>query len=190
MLQFTERECQGMAWAKQQIGLIHRKINCLNNQLVLVIHLFLYFTDGHACMHECDQLCQNQPLMHTTPKNSFRQCMDSFINKLIGGSAFAEACFRGLFPRHVQHLQVLGCALNATGWLVQAIALLEITLLEITPQLIHDIGHGLNHIYHILSVMGPSTHLFTLQIAELHCNLLLCGSLPPPTLHHKCLWCW
>ena len=46
-----------------------------------------------------------------------------------------------LFLRAVRHPRVLGCPLNATGWLVQAT-----TLLEITTQLVDDIGHGFSYI--------------------------------------------
>ena len=42
----------------------------------------------------------------------------------------------------IANLLLLGCVLNATGWLVQAA-----TLLEITIQLVHDIiGHGYSYI--------------------------------------------
>ena len=37
--------------------------------------------------------------------------------------------------------RVLGCPLNATGWLVQAT-----TLLETIARLVDDIGHGLSYV--------------------------------------------
>ena len=41
----------------------------------------------------------------------------------------------------VRRPRVLGCPLNTTGWLVQAT-----TLLEITIQLVDDIGHELSYV--------------------------------------------
>ena len=66
----------------------------------------------------------------------------------------------------------------ATGWLVQAA-----TLLEITTRLADNIGHGFCD---CLSAMGLVGH-FTLEITELSCNPSLHGSLHP--YMYMCLWC-
>ena len=72
-------------------------------------------------------------------KEQFLSSVDSSINKLsaplpnVDGSDFAETS--------VRHPQVLGCPLNATGWLVQATI-----LLKITTQLVDDIGHRFSYI--------------------------------------------
>ena len=52
--------------------------------------------------------------------------------------------------RPVRCPQVLGCQLNATGWLVQAT-----TLLEITTRLVDDIGMDLAMFFDSLSAIGP-----------------------------------
>ena len=88
----------------------------------------------------------------------------------------------GLFLRSVRCARVLGCPLNAAGWLVQAT-----TLLEITTQLVNDIDHGFSYVLWQFECNGASFRLLvdhsTLKNAELSCNLPLRGSLPPPTLH-------
>ena len=77
--------------------------------------------------------------------------------------------------------RVLRCSLNATGWLIQAA-----TLMEITTQLVNDIEHGYSYIYDSLSTIEPS---YILKITKLQCNLPLRGfPLPHSPPLYKCLW--
>ena len=119
---------------------------------------------GYTTIVICGLLRSSPPVMHTIAKNSY-----------VDGHAFAAW---GLFLRSVRHLWVLGCPLNANGWLVQAA-----TLLEITTWLVDDIGHGFSYINFCdsLSAIGLLVDHFTLKIAELSCNPPLRGSPPPPS---------
>ena len=79
-------------------------------------------------------------------KECFSSPIDSSINKLTNSHNTTATswlvCFIwGLFSRPVWHPRVLGCSLNATGWLVQAIV-----LPKITNWIIHDIGYGFSYI--------------------------------------------
>ena len=79
-------------------------------------------------------------------KEQFSSWMDSSINKLTiyqyTTAKCSWVCFCwGLFLRPVRRPRVFGCPLNATGRLVQAA-----TLLEITTRLVDDIGHGFSYI--------------------------------------------
>ena len=113
-------------------------------------------------------------------KEQFSSSMDSSINKLTKCQYTTAKCWQvcfcwGLFLRPVRHPQVLGCPLNATGCLVQAT-----TLLEITTWLVNDIGHGFSYVLWQFECSGGH---FTMKNAELSCNLPLHISPPPPTLH-------
>ena len=79
-------------------------------------------------------------------KERFSSPIDSSINKLTNchnttATSWLVCFFWGLFLRPVRRPRVLGCSLNATGWLVQVA-----TLLKITTWLVHDVGHGFNYI--------------------------------------------
>ena len=65
----------------------------------------------------CDWLCQN--LLHThTMAKKFSSSINSSINKLTNyHNTTAKYFFWGLFLKTVRCLWVLGCPLNATGWL-------------------------------------------------------------------------
>ena len=77
-----------------------------------------------------------------------------------------------LLLRFVRRPRVLGYLLNATGWLVQAA-----TMLEITTRLVSHIGHGFSLLFcDIFSAIRPPCGPFH---PELCCNLPLCGSPPP-----------
>ena len=71
-------------------------------------------------------------------KEHFSLSMDSSINKLTNCQYTTAKCWQvcfcwGLFLRPVRRPWVLGCPLNATGWLVQAATLLEITIRYKSP---------------------------------------------------------
>ena len=75
----------------------------------------------------------------SSPINSSINILSNYHNTTAKGSL---VCFLwGLFLRPVRRPRVLGWPLNATGWLVQAA-----TLLEITNWLVDDIGHGFSYI--------------------------------------------
>ena len=79
-------------------------------------------------------------------KEQFSPLMDSSINKLTNCQYTTAKCWQdcfswGLFLRPLRRPWVIRCLLNATGWLVQAIA-----LLEITTWLVDDIGHGFSYV--------------------------------------------
>ena len=79
-------------------------------------------------------------------KEQFSPSMDSSINKLTNCQYTTAKCWQvcfcwGLFLRPVRCPRVLWCTLNATGWLVQATP-----LLEITTRLVDDIGHGFSYV--------------------------------------------
>ena len=86
-------------------------------------------------------------LTHTMAKNVFHhQSIALYINKLTNchnttAISWLVCFFWGLLLRPVRRPWVLGCSLNATGWLVQAA-----TLLKITAWLVHDVGHGFSYI--------------------------------------------
>ena len=117
-------------------------------------------------------------------KEQFSPSMDSSINKLTNCQYTTDKCWRvcfcwGLFLRPVRHPRVPGCPLNATGWLVQAT-----TLLEITIRLVDDIGHWFSYVLWQFECNGASLWgYFTLKNSELRCNPPLRGSPSPPTLH-------
>ena len=72
--------------------------------------------------------------------------IDSSINKQTNYHNTTAKCllvsfFWALFLRLVRYPWVLGCPLNATGWLLQAAILLEIAI-----WLVHDVGHGFIYI--------------------------------------------
>ena len=72
----------------------------------------------------------------------FSPSMDSSINKLTNCQYTTAKCWRvcfywGMFLRPVRRPRVLGCSLNATGRLLQAT-----TLLEITIRLVDDIPYS------------------------------------------------
>ena len=82
--------------------------------------------------------------------------MDSSVNKLTNyqytTAKLWQICFCwGLFLRPIRRPQVLGCTLNVTGWLVQAA-----TLLEITIQLVDDIGPGFSYVMWQFECCGAS----------------------------------
>ena len=87
------------------------------------------------------------PISYTrNGKEWFSFPIDSFINKLLTTTpplpnvdrySYSEACFWGLSDLHEY---ILESSLNFTGLLVQGA-----TLLEITAQLITDIGHECNY---------------------------------------------
>ena len=113
-------------------------------------------------------------------KEQFSLSMDSSINKLTNCQYTTAKCWQvcfcwSLFLSPVRHSRVLGCPLNATGWLVQAT-----TLLKITIQLVDDIGYWFSCFVTIWVQWGLLVGYFTLKNTELHCNPPLCGSPPPP----------
>ena len=86
----------------------------------------------------------------------FSLSMDSSINKLTNcqytTAKYWQVCFCwGLFLRPVRHPRVLGCPLNATGWLEQATILLEITI-----RLVDDIDHWFSCVLWQLGCNGAS----------------------------------
>ena len=89
-------------------------------------------------------------------KEQFSSSMDSSINKLTIYQYTTAKCWWvcfcwGLFLRPVRCPWVLGCPLNATGWLVQAA-----TLLEIITRLVDDIGHRFSYILWQFECNGAS----------------------------------
>ena len=125
-------------------------------------------------------------------KEQFSSSMDSSINKLTNYQYTTAKCwwvcfYWGLFLRSIRHPWALGCPLNATGWLVQAA-----TLLEITTRLVDDIGHGFSYICDGLSAMRLPCRPFWLEIYRV--QLLSATSWLPTTRHppplYKCLWRW
>ena len=115
-------------------------------------------------------------------KEQFSSSLDSSINKLTNYQYTIAECWvcfcSGLFLRPIRCSKVLGCPLNATGWLVQAT-----TLLEINTRLVDDIGHGFSYILWQLECNGASLWaiLRSLKITDLSCFLPLYGFLPPTT---------
>ena len=89
-------------------------------------------------------------------KEQFSLSMDSSINKLTNCQYTTAKCWQvcfcwSLFVRPVRHSRVLGCPLNATGWLVQAT-----TLLEITIRLDDDIGYWFSYVLWQFECNGAS----------------------------------
>ena len=89
-------------------------------------------------------------------KEQFSPSMDSSINKLTNYQYTTAKCWQvcfcwGLFLRPVRRPRVLGCPLNASGCLVQAT-----TLLEITTRLVDDIGHGFSYVLWQFECIGAS----------------------------------
>ena len=89
-------------------------------------------------------------------KEQFSSSMDISINKLTNCQYTTAKCWQvcfcwGLFLMPVRRPRVLECPLNATGWLVQAT-----TLLEITTRLVDDIGHGFSYVLWQFECNGAS----------------------------------
>ena len=120
-------------------------------------------------------------------KEQFSLLMDSSINKLTNyrytSARSWQVCFCwGLFLRPVRYPWVLGCWLNATGWLVQAAI-----LLEITTRLVYDIGHGFGYECNEASLWAISP--WKLLNSAVTTTLWLPTTLHPLPLY-KCLWYW
>ena len=119
-------------------------------------------------------------------KEQLSSSMDSSINKLTNYQCATDKCWWvcfcwGLFLRPSRCPWVLKCP---SSWLVQAA-----TLLEITTQLVNDIGHALAMFCDSLSAMRPPCGPFNL---ENWWALLQSATLWLPTTPtlYKCLWCW
>ena len=114
-------------------------------------------------------------------KEQFSSWMNSPINKLTNYQYTTAKCWWvcfcwGLFLRPVRCPWVLGCPLNATGWLVQAA-----TLLEITTRLVDDIGHGFSYILWQFECNGASLWAISpwkLQSSAVACHFM--ASCHPP----------
>ena len=115
-------------------------------------HSPMFLPSKNSCVWYYDNLCNMWPALPkpaTYPhhvKGHFSPSMDSSINKLTNCQYTTAKCWQvcfcwGLFLRPVRRPRVLGCPLNATGWLVQAT-----TLLEITIWLVDDIGHWFSYV--------------------------------------------
>ena len=125
-------------------------------------------------------------------KEQFSLSMYGSINKLTNCQYITTKCWQvcfcwGLFLRPVRRPQVLGCPLNATGWLVQAT-----TLLEITTRLVADIGHGFSYVLWQFECNGAS--LWAISSWKMQ-NLTVTHHFVAPHHPHlpplyKCLWCW
>ena len=116
--------------------------------------------------------------------------MNSSINKLTNYQYTTAKCLWvcfswGLFLKPVVRLRVLGCPLNATGLFVQGA-----TLLEMTTQLVDDIGHRFSNILLQFECNGASFWaiplLKLLNFTVTHHFVAPFYSLPL----YKCLWCW
>ena len=112
-------------------------------------------------------------------KEQFSPSMDSSFNKLTNcqytSAKFWQVCFCwGLFLRPIKCPWVLGCPLNATGWLVQAT-----TLLEITTWLVDDIGHGFSYVLWQFECNGAS--LWTISPWKMQSSAVTCHFVAP---HH------
>ena len=122
----------------------------------------------------------------------FSPSMDGSINKLTNYQYTTAKCWQvcfywGLFLRPVRRPWVLGCPLNATGWLVQATTLLEIT---IRLQLVDDIDHWFSYVLWQFECNGAS--LWAISPCKMQSSAVTRHFVDPPTLHpyDKCLWCW
>ena len=125
-------------------------------------------------------------------KEQFSPSMDCSINKLTNCQYTAAKCWQvcfcwGFFLRPVRHPRVLGCSLNATGWLVQAT-----TLLEITTWLVDVIGHGFSYVLWQFEYNGTSLWAISpwkMQSSTATRHFVAPHHTHPPPLY-KCLWCW
>ena len=135
---------------------------------------------SHACSINCYMwpALPNPSTYAHYGKEHFSSSMDSSINKLTNYQYTTVKSWRvcfcwGLFLRSVKHLWVFRwplvglyrqppCWKSPPAWLV------------------NDMDHGFSD---SLSAMGLFVGHFTLKIAELSCNLPLCGSPPPLTFH-------
>ena len=117
---------------------------------------------GTPCNKDCSFYLNMWPALpkpatyahHVTEQ--FSPSMDCSINKLTNCQYTTAECWQvcfclGLFLRPVRRPWMLRCPLNATGWLVQAI-----TLLEITTRLVDDIGHGFSNVLRQFECAGAS----------------------------------
>ena len=125
-------------------------------------------------------------------KEQFSPSMDSSINKLTNCQYTIAKCWQvcfwwGLFLRSVRHPRVLGCPLNATGWLVQAT-----TLLEITIRLVDDTSHWFSYVLWQFEWNGASLWAISpwkMQSSAVTRHFVATHHPHPPSLY-KCLWCW
>ena len=132
----------------------------------------------------CDLLCQNPPLTHTMSMNSFHRQWIAPSIKLTNCQYTTAKCWQvcfswGLFLRPVRRPRVLGCPLDATGRLVQAT-----TLLEITMRLVDDIDHWFSYVLWQFECNGAS--LWAISPWKMQSSAVtrpLRGSPPPSTLH-------
>ena len=109
----------------------------------------------------------------------FSPSMDSSINKLTNSQYTTAKCWQvcfswGLFLRPVRRPRVLGCPLDATGRLVQAT-----TLLEITIQLVDDIDHWFSYVLWQFECNGAS--LWAISLWKMQSSAVTCHSVAP---HH------
>ena len=120
----------------------------------------------------------------------FSPSMDSSINKLTNCQYTTAKCWQvcfcwGLFLRSVRRPWELGCPLDATGRLVQAT-----TLLEITIRLVDDIDHGFSYVLWQFECNGAS--LWAISPWKMQSSAVtrhfVATHHPPPL--YKCLWCW
>ena len=116
-------------------------------------------------------------------KESFSSSIDSSINKLITATPVPKVDWSTCeaFLRPVRCPQVFGCPLNATGQLaiVQAA-----TLLEITTQLIHDVGYELSYLLWHFECNGTLFWAISpWKLLSFAVTTPLWLYPPPPTLH-------
>ena len=116
----------------------------------------------------------------------FSPSMDSSINQLTNCQYTTAKCWQvcfcwGLFLRPVRRPWVFGCPMNATGRLVQAT-----TLLEITIRLIDDIDHWFSYVLWQFECNGAS--LWTISPTKMQSSAVTRHFVaphhpPPSTLH-------
>ena len=143
---------------KPLIMIVWKLIHLTDNVNTLTIFLPVWlFVHKSLCSYLSkvtrDQICQNLPHSYAhNVKEWISSTINSSINKLtiITAKSWLVCCYWGLFLRPVRHPWILGYLLSATGWLVQAA-----TLLEITMWLMDDIDHGYSFICNILGTMEP-----------------------------------
>ena len=109
----------------------------------------------------------------------FSSSMDSSINKLSNCQYTTAKCWQvcfcwGLFLRPVRRPRVLGCPLNATGRLVQAT-----TLLEITIWLVDDIDHWFSYVLWQFECNGAS--LWAISPSKMQSSAVTRHFMAPPT---------
>ena len=122
-------------------------------------------------------------------KEQFASSMDSSINKLTNCQYTTAKCWRayfcwGLFLMSVRRPRVLGCPLNATGWLVQATL-----LLEITTWLVDHIGHGFSYVLWQFECNGASLWAISpwkMQSLAVTCHFVAPHHPHPPPLYIAC----